>query len=163
MSSRDLEIKNSSIVEDSFEDSPYGDDLALDLEMEQIIKQLDAVTAEPLPAPLPLPPVRPKAPPKPVLTARPALPVEDELFSDVNEILLTERLGPVKEPPRQEVIDLVDKVEPKVEKDPWLAQSSEPVKPQIRRLTVAELTPEQLQDIIGQAVEGALRRFYGSK
>jgi hypothetical protein len=157
MSASDVDKKR--IEDDSFDDSSYDDDLSLDLEMDQIIKRLDEVTSEIQPPDLSVSPKNPPIP-KPVLTARPAQPVEDPpVKSEAKTILLTERLGPMS--PVQEVIDLVDEIEPVL--SPKRQAGSEKnggFDDPLTALTVAEMTPEDLKDIISQAVETALRRFY---
>jgi hypothetical protein len=132
-----------------FENSTYDDDLALDLEMEQIIKRLDEITQESdLPKETQSPAKRDQR--KTVLTAKQAHPVENQQPArpEANTILLTERL---ESQPNLDVIDLVDEIDHGPESDS---------KGALKSIKVAELTAQQLSDIIAGAVEAALRKFY---
>jgi hypothetical protein len=149
----------------------YDDDLNLDLELERVIKHLDEATSEPSPSfAEPEPPPEPKKPAPP--TARTPVPVRDpppapglaapaapaQLSQDLDAMLLTDRLADsalaVPPPPKakSDVIDLVDEID-----DPYGGNFEDLPSP-VR--TLADLTPEELGDVVAAAVERALRSFF---
>lgn len=145
-----------------------GDDdgMNLDLELERVIKHLDEAMTEPAPSltdPEPIEPPEPKRPP--VVTARSPVPVKDPRPVDVSlrATLLTDRIDDPVEPPeplvkrgaKPDVIDLIDEIDGDHYDDQEFADVPPPsVK------TVADLAPEELGELIAQAVETALRRCF---
>ncbi|MDR2456835.1 MAG: hypothetical protein LBE49_09630 [Deltaproteobacteria bacterium] len=148
----------------------YDDDMNLDLELERVIKHLDEATSEPSPSFAESePPPEPKKPAAP--TARTPVPVRDprppapgpaalspQASRDSDTVLLTDRLADsalaVPPPPKakSDVIDLVDEID-----DPYGGNFEDLPNP-VR--TLADLTPEELGDVVAAAVERALRSFF---
>ncbi|MDR2444114.1 MAG: hypothetical protein LBE31_11415 [Deltaproteobacteria bacterium] len=143
----------------NYEDSNYGDDVSLDIEMERIIKQLDKIAYEEPNVSDP-----PEDKPLPTLTARSPVPARDPRAprSPSDMVVLTDRLeqnGRSKTGSGPDVVDLIDEVADI--DDPYdVDDDDSPVSSTRGATTVADLTPDELANLISQAVETALRRFY---
>ncbi|MDR1658385.1 MAG: hypothetical protein LBT47_12715 [Deltaproteobacteria bacterium] len=159
--SRSKNTNNSGLLEDS----DYGDDSYLDLEMERIIKQLDDVTAE-----------GPQAfesqeeRPVPTIAARTPVPARDpHMPKDAAEtVLLTDKFEQRSVPVRPKtgsgaiVVDLVDEVSESGFSDTAYGEDDDRSlgRRSHQSRTVAELTVDELEALIDQVVERAMRRFY---
>jgi hypothetical protein len=173
MSANDQDNRPKPAYDLPEDDDDYGDDLNLDLELERVIKHLDEATSEsPPPLANPAPP-EPRRAPEPPLTARTPVPARDpkpKAANSADTVLLTERLGDSPPPPpsrrrdQAEVVDLIDEIEgphglpyPSAGV-PYQSADFEDLTPSAR--VIGEMTPSELGEVIAQAVERALRRYF---